>query len=699
VSCATCRRPDGSYAVVSFDGLQLGYRVKYKKPFDKTEINIRSVARASLVPRLITDEAVSKAFGGVLSTKRDVVASASSKPITTVAAIRGHVMAVEMLLGNVEVDGVDKSFAGSKPHMIGGRSNRGWDAVVDGGVAPELVAFLRGAFDVRMAAKSLALTILAASDDMRRRVPAKLMGRINELVTHVPPAPPPPPVSLKAQRAAELAAGDADLLCADKKRGQKRVRMAAVRHSGGDSNSSTECSSSIDVFDSDDGADIGVARGYQRPPETKWEHDAPLLNYGEAFEEPALATTGGATGEERLQHLAFPLLAHIPQTAASTLKVMDFVRAVVVDPVFVWSPQGSWAAVDEVVAVLRSDHFSVTSLSKVLHLPVVTEQRLLRGAVACLGPGLESSPALRELLAGVLDGLKKRAAAYDAFVADGTQAAVLDGPAAGDLREEMAAAHPLTTFTHEQFSGGWLLPPASVALYRSVYGEYTDQWDDYMRTGVWAPGLPVLRPGPGFIGAATANTDLPSCNHEMGKENSHTGGTVGVFCTCSHPKCIGVMVLTGAESQRMPLEFVVQRFVVLPATIIYDFACATLKSALVRLPLLARRVACKCDRFHWRKNHTDCSCAMNPDSYESLDGVNTSSCEERNALSRRQQHHLRQMKQDQFITFTIYQQVLSNAVAMHRDAKSKGVTMALSRKWPEWYRRLHVDVTTAQSDK
>jgi len=28
------------------------------------------------------------------------------------------------------------------------------------------------------------------------------------------------------------------------------------------------------------------------------------------------------------------------------------------------------------------------------------------------------------------------------------------------------------------------------------------------------------------------------------------------------------MVLTGAESQRMPLEFFVQRFVVLPATII-----------------------------------------------------------------------------------------------------------------------------------
>jgi len=81
VSCATCRRPEGSYAVVSFDGLQLGYRVKYKKPFDQTEVKIRAFARASLVPRLITDEAVSKAFGGVLSAKRDVVASASSQPI------------------------------------------------------------------------------------------------------------------------------------------------------------------------------------------------------------------------------------------------------------------------------------------------------------------------------------------------------------------------------------------------------------------------------------------------------------------------------------------------------------------------------------------------------------------------------------------------------------------------------------------
>lgn len=221
-----------------------------------------------------------------------------------------------------------------------------------------------------------------------------------------------------------------------------------------------------------------------------------------------------------------------------------------------------------------------------------------------------------------------------------------------------------------------------------MYGEHTDQLDDYLKTGMWAPGLPVLRPMPGLSGPATANTDLPSCSLEMGKENSHTGGTVGAFCSGAHPKCIGVRTLTGSESQVVPLELVAQLFVTIPDVVVYHFACATLKSALVRLPHIARRSSLKCDRFHWRENHVACSCAMNPDSYVSVDGVNTSSCEERKALSRRQPHHLRQMKQHQSITFTAYQQALSNAVAMHRDNKELGRPC----KRPEWYRRTYVDV-------
>jgi len=303
---------------------------------------------------------------------------------------------------------------------------------------------------------------------------------------------------------------------------------------------------------------------------------------------------------------------------------------------------------------LNAPQFSVDFLAAALSFPPVKDQRLLRRAVACLGPRLDAHPKLRRLLAGLLSGIKTRAAEYDKFVASSGQPAALDERGTDALREETAAAHPLHNLSREQFTSAWLLPPATVAAYRAVHCEYRDQWDDYLQTGMWAPGFPVTRPMPGFSGATTAFTDLPDCSHEMGKENSHTGGTVGVFCTRSHPKSLGVIVLSGSESQRVPLELVVQRFVMMPANIIYDFACATLKTALVRLPHLARVVCLKCDRFHWRANHTDCSACMCPDSYVFLDGVNTSSCEQRSALSRRQQHHLRQMKQDQFISFTVY---------------------------------------------
>jgi len=44
-SCATSGRASGSYAVVSFDGLQLGYRLNYKKAFFSSSKNIHAAAR------------------------------------------------------------------------------------------------------------------------------------------------------------------------------------------------------------------------------------------------------------------------------------------------------------------------------------------------------------------------------------------------------------------------------------------------------------------------------------------------------------------------------------------------------------------------------------------------------------------------------------------------------------------------------
>jgi len=45
------------------------------------------------------------------------------------------------------------------------------------------------------------------------------------------------------------------------------------------------------------------------------------------------------------------------------------------------------------------------------------------------------------------------------------------------------------------------------------------------------------------------------------------------------------------------------------------------------------------------------------------------------------------MKQDQFILFTVYQQSLSNVIAMYRDDGTATTTI----KWPEWFRRTHAD--------
>jgi len=359
----------------------------------------------------------------------------------------------------------------------------------------------------------------------------------------------------------------------------------------------------------------------------------------------------------------------------------------------------------------------------------VTEQRLLRGTVACLGPAFCFHPRVRELFFGVLNALKQTSMAYDKHVSDAADEANKDkstdgahgdgGDANSDSgtmgglsvrmqapngddgdkggegdgcaeplsRFGMAHAHSSHTFAPQQFTNTWLVPPASVAEYRAVCNDPTDQCDDYLRTGVWAPGLPFLRVMPGFVGAAGAQTDAPDCQHEMGKKILRTTGTFGVNCSCAHPKCVGVVVLDGAEGQRMPIEFVVQRFATLPDVIVYDFACASLKTALVRLPYVAKRVALRVDRFHWRKNHNDCTKAMCPDSFVAMDGTNTSSSEERNALSRRQQHHLRQVNQRHFIIFSVYQQALSNVIALYRDNLDKHTTCKL----PEWFRRVHVD--------
>jgi len=88
--------------------------------------------------------------------------------------------------------------------------------------------------------------------------------------------------------------------------------------------------------------------------------------------------------------MRFPLLPHVPGAAASMRKIEEFVRAVTVEPALVWAPKGSWAAVDAVLGTLLASEIFIPSIAAVLSLPVVKEQCLLGGALACFGPGLES---------------------------------------------------------------------------------------------------------------------------------------------------------------------------------------------------------------------------------------------------------------------------------------------------------------------
>lgn len=691
--CDKCVRPDGSYSIICFDGLQLGYRLKFMVPFQRSSVSVSPIARASVHAHAVQDEALAKALGGVMSS----TVSPTKNSISTLTAMRGNVMAFVVLTGYVREDGAEITLAGSTlAKAMPGKKERGWDPVEDGGMKVEVIEFLRVFFMCRRAARAIAMDIIGAPVDLIRRVPGVVMKAVHATAADL------------SDDSAEVSGGGRRNDAVSDDGAAESATADAIEDAEADAVDGW-ASEGDESSDGDAGTTARALGGGSSgshtysPPVPEWDAEAPLLKYAEKFSEPALADTGGASGRTRVQQLLLPLRAGVPSTAASSLKVMDFLRAVVVDPFTVWAPRNDWSAIDAVFdCLLDDDGFTATTLSNVLNRGDVTELRLLHGAVACLAPALVGDPGSRRVLGGVLLALIETRGDYDDFVADAgvpdddegmdTESARSEADGGSDdedyTKQAMALAHGRQAFSPEQYTNTWLLPPATASAYAQAYGLPVGERENYLQTGVWAPGLPSVRALPGFVGASSAQTDAPACQHEMGKQQSHTGGTFGGFCTCAHPKCLGVVVLDKSESQRMPLEFVVQRFVTLPDVIVYDFACAALKTALVRLPHVAKKVSLRVDRFHWRKNHTLCSKAMSPDAYVSMDGTNTSSSEERNALSRRQQHHLRQMKQDAFVTFTIYQQALSNVIAMYREQLTRETTI----RWPEWYRRTHVDL-------
>lgn len=173
-TCARCTRPDGSLQFICFDGLQLGFKLRYKMPMKRVALKLRPIKRASVMALLITDSAVARALGSVMTsatTQHDAIRAAS---LQTLSAVRGHVIALAVLAGDVEVSGQAVNFAGEYPSIEGRGGERGFDPKQDGGVHPALIDFFRELFRCGRAARKVALTILSSSREWRNRVPTPL---------------------------------------------------------------------------------------------------------------------------------------------------------------------------------------------------------------------------------------------------------------------------------------------------------------------------------------------------------------------------------------------------------------------------------------------------------------------------------------------------------------------------------------------
>lgn len=408
------------------------------------------------------------------------------------------------------------------------------------------------------------------------------------------------------------------------------------------------------------------------------------------FDEPALADTGGDRGASRARRPKIALHSSFPTTINAAPKVVSFVRALCAETVFPWCTSGDWGAVQLLMRTLDDGGWSEDALEVTLRDPRVRELRVLRGAVACLVPAMVALPHVRRSLQAVLGAVVDTAVRYNRFI-QADRAAVVEGDPPL-TRMAVADGHTGRSISPTEFEDLWLQPLLPSSL-RAAYGdERVDAASDYHQSGVFCPLLPPLRPGLDFVNNGRRTEEDSTCEKGYGCADGWTPGSFGVFCCCSHPKCVAVIMMDGHEGPRMPLDFIVSRLPSLPSSVIYDFACGTHKAAACRVPRVARLVNTCVDAFHFRSSHKTCSNARCPTSYESLLGVNTSSSEQRNAASRRLKQFITLLNQRNFLTFSAYQQSISNIMAMYREACDEvGPAHRLrSIGWPLWYRETHL---------
>lgn len=186
-TCATCRCADGSMLYLCFDGLQMGFNIRFRSPFHRVAVNVRPVLRASIMCNLITDAALARALGSVFVVARTDHETVVASTVRTLTAVRAHVMAVTVLVGYLQVAWVENRFSGPTAHYEGRSASRGWDPVVDGGADAALMDFVRVVFRCGRAARKLSLTLAGASATLRAKVPPLLMQRVLNIIENGAP--------------------------------------------------------------------------------------------------------------------------------------------------------------------------------------------------------------------------------------------------------------------------------------------------------------------------------------------------------------------------------------------------------------------------------------------------------------------------------------------------------------------------------
>lgn len=276
---------------------------------------------------MINDEALAKALGGVMSN----AVAFEKNSTSTLTANRGNVMAYVVLTGFVHDGGAESKFSGCTMAKRAGRKDRGWDPVEDGGVRLGLIEFVWLFLVCRRASRCIAMDIVGAPVDLLRRVPSAVIKAVHATLA-----------DLLEDSASGSGAGCSEEPGADSPAAENGVHVGV--HVGaldswaseGEDSSDGDVGSILGAVDDD----IRASRPYE-PPATERDEEVPLMVHTEKFSEPALADTGGASGK-RVSSLFLPVRASTPSTTSASLKVVDVLRAVVVNPFTVWGPRDNW---------------------------------------------------------------------------------------------------------------------------------------------------------------------------------------------------------------------------------------------------------------------------------------------------------------------------------------------------------------------